>query len=152
MSVAARPSHSVRPVGGAATVRSPVLLIVGGGTVSRAAICRATGLAGDALVTVLGVGTEAPSDPTGELVRRAVARAMSALNNDDVMALGHIAVTGSPARTIARMARARGARAVVLDQMSGLAEGLVGELRRRLHGSGIAVVAAAEPARQTGTP
>jgi hypothetical protein len=40
----------------------------------------------------------------------------------------------------------------VLDQMSGLADGLVGELRRRLHGSGIAVVAAAEPVRQTGTP
>lgn len=130
---------------------SPVLLIVGGGTVSRAAIGRATGLAGHARVTVLGVGTEAPGDPAGELVRRAVARAMSALNNDEVMALGHISVTGSPARTIARMARARGARAVVLDQMSGLADGLPGELRRRLHGSGIAVVAAAEPARPTGT-
>ena len=152
MSAAARPSGSVRPAGDAATVRSPVLLIVGGGTVSRAAICRATGLAGDARVTVLGVGTEAPGEPAGELVRRAVARAMSALNHDHVMALGHISVTGSPARTIARMARARGARAVVLDQMSGLADGLSGELRRRLHGSGIAVVAAAEPAPQTGAP
>ena len=152
MSVAARPSGSVRPAGGAATVRSPVLLVVGGGTVSRAAICLVTGLAGDARVTVLGVGIEAPGDPAGELVRRAVAQAMSALNNDDVMALGHISVTGSPARTIARMARARGARAVVLDQMSGLADGLAGELRRRLHGSGIAVVAAAEPGRQPGTP
>jgi hypothetical protein len=131
-------------------VRRPVLLIVGGGAVSRAAIGRTTGLAGDALVTVLGVGTEAPGDPGGELVRRAVAQAMSALNSGDVMALGHIAVTGSPARTIARMARARGAQAVVLDQMSGLAGGLAGELRRRLHGSGIAVVATAEPARQPG--
>ena len=133
-----------------ATVRRPVLLIVGGGAVSRAAIGRATGLAGDALVTVLGVGTEAPGDPGGELVRRAVAQAMSALNSGDVMALGHISVTGSPARTIARMARARGAQAVVLDQMSGLGGGLAGELRRRLHGSGIAVVATAEPARQPG--
>jgi hypothetical protein len=133
-------------------VRSPVLLIVGGGAVSRAAIGRATGLAGDARVTVLGVGPEAPGDPAGELVRRAVAEAMSALDSGDAMALGHISVTGSPARTIARMARARGARAVVLDQMSGLAGGLAGELRRRLHGSGIAVVATAEPARPVGLP
>jgi hypothetical protein len=152
VSVAARSSGSVRPDGGAATVRSPVLLIVGGGTVSRAAICLVSGLAGDARVTVLGVGVEAPGDPAGEPVRRAVAQAMSALDHDDVMALGHISVTGSPARTIARMARARGARSVVLDQMSGLADGLAGELRRRLHGSGIAVVAATEHARPTGPP
>jgi hypothetical protein len=48
-----------------------------------------------------------------EQVRRAVALAMSVLENTGVMALGHIAVTCSPARTVARRARARGARAVL---------------------------------------
>jgi hypothetical protein len=81
----------------------------------------------------------APQTST-EDVRRAVALAMSALENTGVMALGHVAVNGSPARSVARMARARGVRAIVLDQASGLAS----DLRRRVHGSGIVVVSATE--------
>ena len=72
-------------------------------------------------------------------MRRAVALAMSVLENTGVMALGHIAVTGSPARTVARVARARGARVVILDQPCALAAGL----RRRMYGSGVVVVSAA---------
>jgi len=70
------------------------------------------------------------------------------------MAMGHI-VTGSPARAVARVARARGARVVILDQPppggqpvgpsasrtgAGCA-GLMVELRRRMYGSGIVVLA-----------
>jgi hypothetical protein len=73
-------------------------------------------------------------------VRRAVALAMSVLENTGVQALGHVAVHGPPARAVARMARARGVRAIVLDQ----ADGLTSDLRRRVHGSGIVVVPATE--------
>lgn len=151
MSMAPRPPGPVRPAVGGTAACVPVLLVVGGGMVSRPAISRVTGLAAGAQVIVVGVGTEDPGDPAAELVRRAVARAMSALNSDEVVALGHIAAVGLPSRAIARMARARGARTVVLDQPSGLAAGLAGELRRRLHGSGIAVIAIAEPAGHTST-
>jgi hypothetical protein len=86
---------------------------------------------------------------------------MSALENTGVMALGHIAVTGSPARAISRVARVRGARVVVLDQPGvpedipgGISDaggappgqrprdlsGLAAELRRRMYGTGIVVV------------
>ena len=44
---------------------------------------------------------------------RAVALVMSAGENTGVMALGHIAVTCFPARTIARAGQARGTRWVV---------------------------------------
>ena len=97
-----------------------MLLVVAGGTVSQAAITRTAELAAGAPVTVIGVGSgdisrtgggASPADSTEpEQVRRAVALAMSVLENTGVMALGHIAVTGSPARTVARVARARGAR------------------------------------------
>lgn len=110
-----------------------MLLVVDGGTVSQEAISRTAELAAGSPVTVIGVGP-------GEPVRRAVALAMSVLENTGVMAHGHIAVTGSPARTVARVARARGARAVVLDQRGGLAA----ELRRRVYGSGILVFCATE--------
>ena len=76
------------------------------------------------------------------------------------MAMGHI-VTGSPARAVARMARACGTRVVIIDQprpsgggqpaipaVSMTAEGrsagavrLMAELRRRMYGSGIVVLA-----------
>jgi hypothetical protein len=150
-------------------VSSPVLLVVAGGTVSQAAISRTAELAAGAPVTVIGVGsghvsgTNSASSPGStssgrsggpagsgssggvagpepEQVRRAVALAMSVLENTGVMALGHIAVTGSPARTVARVARARGVRVVVLDHPGGLAA----ELRRRMYGSGIVVVSATE--------
>jgi hypothetical protein len=75
-----------------------------------------------------------------EDVRRAVAMAMSVLEDTGVQALGHVAVSGPPARAVARMARARGVRAIVLDQ----ADGLTSDLRRRVHGSGIVVVSATE--------
>ena len=138
-------------------VSSPVMLVVAGDTVSRAAISRTAQLAAGAAVTVIGVGQAGmggravppcggssegwPAETGAEQVRRAVALAMSMLENAGVMALGHIAVTGPPARTVARVARARGARVVVLDTPSGLAT----ELRRRVYGSGIAVVSATEP-------
>ena len=77
-----------------------------------------------------------------EDVRRAVALAMSVLENTGVQALGHVAVSGPPARAVARMARARGVRAIVLDQAP--ADGLTSDLRRRVHGSGIVVVSATE--------
>jgi hypothetical protein len=137
-------------------VSSPVLLVVAGDTVSRAAISRTAQLAAGAPVTVIGVcqggmgervvrpsggsSSGLPPETGTEQLRRAVALAMSVLGNAGVMALGHIAVTGSPARTIARVARARGARVVVLDTPGGLAE-----LRRRMYGSGIVVVSATEP-------
>jgi hypothetical protein len=89
-------------------------------------------------------------------VRRTVALVMSVLEDTGVVAMGHI-VTGPPARAVARVARARGARVVILDQ-SGPAcggqpagpgagragagtGGLMAELRRRMYGSGIVVLA-----------
>jgi hypothetical protein len=89
-------------------------------------------------------------------VRRTVALAMSVLEDTGVMAMGHI-VTGPPARAVARMARARGARVVILDHSGPPAGGqpagpgagragaetggLMAELRRRMYGSGIVVLA-----------
>ncbi len=96
-----------------------------------------------------------------------MALAMSVLESTGVMATGHVAVTGSPARAVVRMARACGARVVILDQpapsgtgqpvhvdLSTSAEGrgdagrrgpgtagLMAELRRRMYGSGIVVLA-----------
>jgi len=87
---------------------------------------------------------------------------MSVLENTGVMATGHVAVTDSPARAVARMARACGARVVILDQPGPTASaqlarpgvtrpgaarggpvtsGLMAELRRRMYGSGIVVLA-----------
>ena len=105
-----------------------------------------------------GCSPRAGTEP--EQVRRTVALAMSVLEDSGVMAMGHI-VTGSPARAVARMARACGTRVVIIDQprpsgggqpaiagVSMTAEGRVGgavalmaELRRRMYGSGIVVLA-----------
>jgi hypothetical protein len=123
---------------------SRVLLVVADCAVSQAAIHRTVELAGGSAVTVVGVGAGPASGAAEpEQLRRSVALAMSVLENAGVVALGHIAVTGSPARTLARVARARGARVVVLDQL-GLSAGggLAAELRRRMYGSGIVVVTA----------
>jgi hypothetical protein len=126
---------------------SPVLLVLAGGTVSRAAISRTAELAAGEPVTVIGTSAGQPGHGAraeSEQVRRAVALAMSALEGSGVVALGHVAVTGSPSRTVARVARARGARVVVLDRGSvasgSSAGGLAAELRRRMYGSGITVV------------
>lgn len=102
-------------------------------------------------VTVIGVGSGL-AGAESEQVRRAVALAMSVLENTGVMALGHIAVTGSPARTVARVARARGARVVVLDYQGQASGGLAAELRRRMYGSGIVVVSAAERGNRGAVP
>jgi alpha-beta hydrolase superfamily lysophospholipase len=120
---------------------SPVLLVIAAGAVSQTAIARTAELAAGAPVTVVGVAASPPPENTEQL-RRAVALAMSVLENTGVMALGHIAVTGSPARAIARVARARGARVVVLDHQGQASGGLAAELRRRVYGSGIVVVCA----------
>jgi len=97
------------------------------------------------------------ADTAPEQVRRTVALAMSVLENSGVVATGHI-VTGSPARAVARVARARGARVVILDQPglpsaaqppgsppsypdAGGAGGMMAELRRRMYGTGVVVVA-----------
>ena len=103
-------------------ITGPVLLVVAGGAVSQAAIARTAELAAGAPVTVVGIETSEvsrtdaashwPAQP--EQVRRTVALAMSVLEDTGVMAMGHI-VTGSPARAVARMARACGARVVILD-------------------------------------
>ena len=122
-------------------VISRVLLVVADCAVSPAAIGRAAALAGGSPVTVVGVGPEHPSRP--EHLRRSVALAMSVLEEAGVVALGHLAVTGSPARTLARVARARGARVVVLDHPAAPG-GLAAELRRRMYGSGIVVVTASD--------
>ncbi len=127
----------------APAARSPVLLFVAGGAVSQAAIARTAELAAGSAVTVIGVSSSPPGENTEQL-RRAVALAMSVLEHTGVMALGHIAVTGSPARTVARVARARGARVVVLDHQGQASGGLAAELRRRMYGSGIVVISAAE--------
>jgi hypothetical protein len=119
---------------------SAVLLVVAGGTVSRAAITRTARLAAGAQVTVVGVAQGLCSET--EQVRQTVAVAMTALENTGVMAHAHIAASGSPARAIARLARTRGARIVVLDQRGEM----VAELRRRIYGSGITVLSVAEPA------
>ena len=155
MRAAARPGKE-------AAARSPVLLVVAGGTVSQAAVTRTAELAAGTPVTVIGVGSGQrtsrmdggqPAYPAGrpgspqadpENLRRAVALAMSALEDTGVNALGHIAVTGSPARAVVRVARARGARVVVLDHQDQASAGLAAELRRRMYGSGIVVVSAAE--------
>jgi hypothetical protein len=145
--------------GGTPAARSPVLLVVAGGAVSQAAIARTAELAAGAPVTVVGIGSGQlssrtdggpPANPAvgargaadSEQLRRAVALAMSVLENTGVMALGHITVTGSPARTIARVARARGARVVVIDYPGQSSGALAAELRRRMYGSGISVVSA----------
>jgi hypothetical protein len=113
-----------------------------------------------------GPSFRASAEP--EQVRRTVALAMSILEDGGVMATGHVVVTaGSPARAVARLARACGARVVILDQsgpsvggqsvhndvgrsvggQGGTARGgagtagLMAELRRRIHGSGIVVLA-----------
>jgi hypothetical protein len=126
-------------------------LVLAGGTVSQAVISRTAELAAGEPVTVIGTSAGQPGAAAGpeyEQVRRAVARAMSALEDSGVAALGHVAVTGSPSRTVARVARARGARVVVLDRGSatsgGPGGGLAAELRRRMYGSGITVVTPAE--------
>ena len=85
------------------------------------------------------------ADEEPELVRRAVALAVSAVENRGVVAKVRI-VTGPPARAIARVARSSGARVVILDQPGTAvhhrtADGFVTELRRRMHGSGVAVLA-----------
>jgi hypothetical protein len=105
-----------------------------------------------------GCSPRSGSEP--EQARRTVALAMSALEDTGVMAMGHI-VTGAPARAVARMARACGTRVVILDQprpsgggqsaipgVSMTAKGrsagtirLMAELRRRMYGSGIIVLA-----------
>ena len=135
-------------------VSSPVLLVLTGGTVSQAAICRTAELRG---------GGTGHRDRHGwyratQQVRRAVALAMSALEDAGVAALGHVTVTGSPCSAVARVARARGARVVVLDRepagpplpgrplpgrpgIAGRPGGLAAELRRRMYGSGVIVVA-----------
>jgi hypothetical protein len=133
---------------------STVLLVVTGGAVSQAAIARTAELAAGAPVTVVGLSASETSrthaasrwhphaDHSGsepEKVRRTVALAMSVLEDTGVMALGHI-VTGPPARAVARVARARGARVVILDPGAGTG-GLMAELRRRMYGSGIVVLA-----------
>jgi hypothetical protein len=107
-------------------------------------------------------GSSARAGTEPEQVRRIVALAMSALENTGVMATGHVAVTDSPARAVARMARACGARVVILDRPGPAASGqpgrlgvsstgagggsartagLMAELRRRMYGSGIVVLA-----------
>ena len=144
----------------ASGITGPVLLVVAGGAVSQAAIARTAELAAGAPVTVVGIETSEipradaasgrpvhPTHPAGaarqpEQVRRTVALAMSVLEDTGVMAMGHI-VTGSPARAVARMARAGGTRVVIIDQegRGAGAGGLMAELRRRMYGSGIVVLA-----------
>jgi hypothetical protein len=147
----------------APSVAGPVLLVVAGGAVSQAAIARTAELAAGAPVTVVGIelndlsrtGSASchPLQPGApEQVRRTVALAMSVLEDSGVVATGHVAVGGPPARAVARVARARGARAVILDQpgtpagkppapAGAGAIGLMAELRRRMYGSGIVVLA-----------
>ena len=130
----------------APSVAGPVVLVVAGGAVSQAAIARTAELAAGALVTVVGVGSNGMCRTTEpEQVRRTVALAMSVLESTGIVAVGHI-VTGSPARAVARVARARGARVVILDQPGPScggqpAVGLMAELRRRMYGSGTIVLA-----------
>jgi hypothetical protein len=156
------------PAGRVPPAAGPVLLVITGTTVSVAAISRAAELADGTSVTVLGVGLDrvcdAPADGTAgrcastepERVRRAVALAMSAVEDAGVTADGHLVVTGSPGQAVARVARARGARVVVIDRDPAAtgrpaaspagprgprgSAGLAAELRRRLYGSGVTVI------------
>jgi hypothetical protein len=140
---------------GAATA-CRVLLVVSGGTVSWSAIERTAELSGGSPVTVVAVaaeGTPASAVPGAEPepLRRTVASAMSALGNLGVPAVGHVVVTRSPGRTLARFARTRSVRAVVLDQHRTVLRprrnpdaDLVSDLRRRMYGTGV-IVSAAQP-------
>ncbi len=157
----ARAARGRRPEIGPDEVRSCVLLVVMGDTVSKPAICRAAGLAAGRPVVVVAIAAAGgrsvglpqsapvPIRAVREQVRRTVAEAMSAVEALGATALGHIAVTRSPGRTLVRLARTRGARAVVLDgSLAAPAAGSGGsdlavELRRRVHGSGLIVEAAA---------
>jgi hypothetical protein len=156
----ARAARGHRPETGPDEVRSCVLLVVMGDTVSKPAICRAAGLAAGRPVVVVAISAAGgrsvglpqsapvPIRAVREQVRRTVAEAMSAVEALGATALGHIAVTRSPGRTLVRLARTRGARAVVLDgslaaPAAGGGSDLAVELRRRVHGSGLIVEAAA---------
>src|ERR1700719_155191 len=108
-------------------ITGPVLLVVAGGGVSHAAIARTAELAAGAPVTVVGIELNdrsrtdsascRPLQPGAPAqVRRTVALGMSVLEDTGVVATGHVAVGGPPARAVARVARACGARAVILDQ------------------------------------
>jgi hypothetical protein len=124
---------------------NPVLLVIAGSVVSHSAISRAAKLAGGTAVTVVGLESKSHwGDEDPEQVRRTVALALSALENAGVAAKVRI-VTGPPALAVARVARSSGARVVILDQPGTAAShspggGFVAELRRRMHGSGVAVL------------
>lgn len=137
---------------------SPVLLVTAERAVSRGALRRAADLAGgDGPVTVIaiarmhGSGLGAPHPgllPTQqerEQGRRIVATAMSALEEMGARTLGSVVITRTPGRAIARAARARGARAIVLDLppahgLRRVVEGdLAAELRRRLRSGHVVI-------------
>jgi hypothetical protein len=169
----ARAARGSRPAIPPDEVRSCVLLVLTGATVSKSAIWRAAGLAAGRPIVVVAIAAAggmsaapvqpapvqpapvqpAPAQPApvptraaGEQVRRTVAEAMSAVEALGATALGYIALTRSPGRTLVRLARTRGARAVVLDGCPAAGSGggdLAAELRRRVHGSGLIVEAAA---------
>jgi hypothetical protein len=155
------PPHPTHPPGKARQRSS--LTGASGPSTSRAALAEASGGSSSRANLAGGSGGSSPranSEP--EQVRRTVALAMSVLETTGVMATGHVAVSGPPARAIARVARACGARVVILDQPGPSASihparpgvsrpgagrggagtaGLMAELRRRMYGSGIVVLA-----------
>jgi hypothetical protein len=105
------PAASVGPSPRAGTAGGSVGSSPRAGTAggSRRSSSRSSAAGGSA-----GSSPRASTEP--EQVRRTVALAMSVLEHTGVVATGHVAVTNAPARAVARMARACGARVVILDQ------------------------------------
>jgi len=150
-----------------------VLLASPGAPLSAGAVRRAAELAGGELVAVLSIARIhgsafgmpnpglMPTSEEREEQRGNVAVAVKELLRKGARADGQVAVARGPARTIARVARIRGVRHVVLDAQTGsrlrqLVEGDLAAAVRRRAGSGvqvhsIAAAAAGTPRRPTRT-
>jgi hypothetical protein len=147
-----RPWPLRRPAASGTDEHSAVLVVTAEASFSQATIRRAAQLAAGEPVTVMvvarmhgsGLGLPhpglLPTSAERESYRRLVAGAMAALEKLGCPAYGHISVTRTAARSIARIAKAREVRALVVEAhpvhpARRLIEGdLPKELRRRLRG------------------
>jgi nucleotide-binding universal stress UspA family protein len=153
------------------TAPAAVLLATAGEPFSKAAIRRAADLAGGEPVAVLAIlkvyGSALGLPNPGLLPTRkereqqfaVVSRAIAELERRGCTVDGQIAATRSAGRTIAKVARRRQARHVVMDEhdKAGLGRvvqgGVTATVRRGLRdGTGLELIPAAAPARRPGRP